>query len=123
MWTKTLTSLGLALDTLKIKSWRDSANYLESIGRQRIAEVIRDAEIAESTAMAEARQEEAIANIKEQMWLPRRPKEKIISMENKLRELKADLDAKFNPRKPRHWPLHNRPEPVPKLSSKKSEEM
>ena len=35
--------LGLALDTLKIQNVADSANYLESIGRQRIAEVIRDA--------------------------------------------------------------------------------
>ncbi|MEC8382387.1 MAG: SPFH domain-containing protein [Myxococcota bacterium] len=86
--------LGLALDTLKIQNVADSANYLESIGRQRIAEVIRDAEIAESTAMAEARQEEAIAKQKADVASEKAQGE-IISMENKLRELKAELDAKI----------------------------
>ena len=36
--------LGLHLDTLKIQNVADPVNYLESIGRKRIAEVIRDAE-------------------------------------------------------------------------------
>ena len=51
--------LGLHLDTLKIQNVTDTTNYLESIGRRRIAEVIRDAEIAESTAKAESKEMES----------------------------------------------------------------
>lgn len=86
--------LGLALDTLKIQNVADSANYLESIGRQRISEVIRDAEIAESTAMAEAKQEEAIARQKADVASEQSQAE-IISMENSLRQLRAELEAQI----------------------------
>lgn len=54
--------LGLHLDTLKIQNVSDDVKYLDSIGRERIANVIRDAEIAESNARAEAEQAEAQAN-------------------------------------------------------------
>ena len=73
-----LGRLGLHLDTLKIQNVSDDQQYLDSIGRKRIAEVVRDAEIAESdsqkasqsaVAEAEARgrvaHEEAEALIKE----------------------------------------------------------
>jgi flotillin len=42
-----LAKLGLHLDVLKIQHVTDDANYLASIGRERIAHVVRDAEIAE----------------------------------------------------------------------------
>ena len=103
--------LGLALDTLKIQNVADSANYLESIGRQRIAEVIRDAEIAESTAMAEARQEEAIAKRK-QMWLQRTGE--IISMENKPSRACVRNSRPFNLKKPRPSLPLSKPEPLRK---------
>lgn len=46
--------LGLHLDTLKIQHVSDDVEYLDSIGRQKIAEVIKRAEIAESDAKNEA---------------------------------------------------------------------
>src|SRR4030095_14540550 len=45
-----LAKLGLHLDVLKIQHVTDDANYLDSIGRTRIAQVVRDAEIAASNA-------------------------------------------------------------------------
>jgi len=54
-------SLGLMLDTLKIQSIHDKVNYLDSIGKNRIAAILRDAEIAESNARSEAAQEQARA--------------------------------------------------------------
>jgi flotillin len=53
--------LGLQLDTLKIQSVSDQVQYLDSIGRQRLADVISEAEIAESNAKADAESEEAAA--------------------------------------------------------------
>lgn len=86
--------LGLHLDTLKIQNVTDSTNYLESIGRMRIAEVIRDAEIAESTAKsvsteAESRyqQEGKVATEKAQL--------SIVQAQNELRTLTAELTARI----------------------------
>lgn len=86
--------LGLTLDTLKIQNVSDSANYLESIGRQRISEIIRDAEIAESTAIAEARSEESIAKQKADV-AGENAEAEIISEENSIRELRANLQAEI----------------------------
>ncbi|MFB6274538.1 MAG: flotillin family protein [Halothece sp.] len=57
-----MAKLGLQLDTLKIQSVSDEVDYLNSIGRRQIATVVRDAEIAESNAVAEAEQVEADCN-------------------------------------------------------------
>ncbi|MFP4254644.1 MAG: flotillin family protein [Halothece sp.] len=57
-----LAKLGLQLDTLKIQSVSDDVDYLNSIGRRQIATIVRDAEIAESNAIAEAEQVEADCN-------------------------------------------------------------
>jgi flotillin len=57
--SRDLTKLGLQLDTLKIQSVADDVEYLRSIGRQRIAQVIRDAEIAEAEALGQAERIEA----------------------------------------------------------------
>lgn len=54
-----LGRLGLQVDTFKIQHVTDEVRYLDSISRVRIAEVLRDAEIAESNATREA--EQAIA--------------------------------------------------------------
>ena len=59
-----LAKLGLHLDVLKIQHVTDDANYLASIGRERIAQVIRDAEIAESNARNEAAKEAAAAEMR-----------------------------------------------------------
>lgn len=85
--------LGLALDTLKIQNVADDVNYLESLGRQRIAEVIRDAEIAESNAVAEAKQTEAVAKRSAEVAVQKAQTE-IVDKQNALRQLRADLEAK-----------------------------
>jgi flotillin len=54
-----LRQLGLQLDTLKIQHVSDERRYLDSIGRVRIAEVLREAEVAESDAVRSAEEAEA----------------------------------------------------------------
>ncbi len=49
-----LERLGLVLDTLQIQNIFDEVGYLDSIGRQQRAELLRDARIAEAKAHAEA---------------------------------------------------------------------
>lgn len=49
-----MTALGLIVDTLKIQNVQDEVKYLDSIGRKKSAEVIRNARIAESKARAES---------------------------------------------------------------------
>ncbi|MDD9934177.1 MAG: SPFH domain-containing protein [Myxococcales bacterium] len=56
-----LSKLGIQLDLLKIQAVSDDRNYLDSIGRKRIAEIVRTAEIAESDATRTAEQAEAAA--------------------------------------------------------------
>ena len=57
-----LSRIGLVLDTLKVQNVSDDVGYLDSIGRQRTAEVVRDARIAEANAQAESTQREANNN-------------------------------------------------------------
>ena len=86
--------LGLTIDTLKIQNVTDTVNYLESIGRTRIAEVIRDAEIAESTARAESQQAEANSRREAEVAV-QTAQTAIVKEENKLRELRAQLEAEI----------------------------
>ncbi|MEZ4365849.1 MAG: SPFH domain-containing protein [Kofleriaceae bacterium] len=87
-----LEKLGLHLDTLKIQHVADDRNYLESIGRQRIAEILRTAEVAESDAVRAAEEAEAaargrgkVAETNAQAIVQRKV--------NELRQIKAELDA------------------------------
>ncbi len=84
--------LGLDLDTLKIQNVSDDVKYLDSIGRGRIAEVVRDAEVAESNAMAEAKRAEAAARQKSDVTM-QTAQTIIVQKENELRQLKAELEA------------------------------
>ena len=43
-----MKKLGLELDTLKIQNVTDEANYLDSIGRQRTADILKKARVAEA---------------------------------------------------------------------------
>ena len=54
-----LRRLGLQLDTLKIQSVFDDVDYLNSISRRRVAQIVRDAEIAEAEAIGQAERIEA----------------------------------------------------------------
>lgn len=86
-----LAKLGLQLDTLKIQNVADDVDYLKSLGRQRIAMIIRDAEIAESDALAAAMQIEA--ECEEQGRVAQTQDQTIIlERENDLRKIKAKLD-------------------------------
>ena len=84
--------LGLDLDVLKIQNVSDDVEYLDSIGRSRIAEVIRDAEIAESNAQSEAQQAEA-ASTESGDVATQDSQRNIVQKQNQLRELRGRLEA------------------------------
>jgi flotillin len=85
--------LGLHLDTLKVQNVADDTQYLDSIGRKQIAVVVRDAEIAESNARAEAERVEANAN--QQGQVARQNAETaIVKKANALRQYKVEMEAK-----------------------------
>lgn len=54
-----LSRLGLSLDNLKIQNVSDDVHYLNSIGRKRSADVVKNARIAEAQAKALSTQREA----------------------------------------------------------------
>ena len=56
-----LAKLGLRLDTFKILRVSDQVQYYDSLGRTRLAEVLRDAAIAEAEGLGDADQREAEA--------------------------------------------------------------
>jgi flotillin len=56
-----MQKLGLELDTMKIQNVTDEVNYLDSIGRQRTADIIKKARVAEAERSSEAEQTEAAA--------------------------------------------------------------
>ncbi len=87
-----LEKLGLELDVLKIQHVADDGNYLESIGRQRIAEILRTAEVAESDATREAEQAEAGARARGEVAMTN-AQAAVQRKQNELRQIKAEVDA------------------------------
>lgn len=87
-----LQKMGLMTDTFKIQHVSDDVNYLDSISRIRIAEVLRDAEIAESDATRDAEQHIAAANSLGRVAVEN-AQAAIAEKENELEKLKAELDA------------------------------
>jgi flotillin len=87
-----LEKLGLELDVLKIQHVSDDRNYLESIGRQRIAEILRSAEVSESDAARLAEQAEAAARARGEVALTN-AKATVQRKANELRQIKAEVDA------------------------------
>ncbi|MEC9440131.1 MAG: SPFH domain-containing protein [Myxococcota bacterium] len=83
--------LGLHLDTLKIQSVSDDRDYLDSIGRKRIAEIIKQAEVAESNAMKEAEEVEAEQQGRSEV-ARREAQAQIQKAQNELRGLTANLE-------------------------------
>lgn len=84
--------LGLTLDTLKVQSVMDDVSYLDSIGRERLANVLATAEIAESTAKADA--EEAQARSAREGEVANERAETVIKQrENELRRRVAELES------------------------------
>lgn len=88
-----LHKLGLQLDTLKVQNVWDDVKYLDSIGRERIANVLKVADIAESNAKAEAERFEANARRDAQVAV-QEAETQVVKKENEMRRLKADLEAK-----------------------------
>jgi len=86
-----LAALGFHLDVLKIQNVSDERGYLEAIGREKSAEAVRDAEIAEADAAAQTRQRQAaarqVAEVKEA-----EADITIAEAQNRLRVRKAELD-------------------------------
>jgi len=85
--------LGLHLDTLKVQNVADDTEYLDSIGRKQIAMVVRDAEIAESNARAEAERVEANSNQKGQV-AKQNAETAIVRKANALRQYKGEMEAR-----------------------------
>jgi flotillin len=86
-----LMKLGLEIDTMKIQNVSDDVGYLNSLSREQIALVIRDAEIAESDARNQAEQIEAECEEQSQVA---KTQDRIIVLEqeNDLRTTKAQLE-------------------------------
>lgn len=89
--SRDLTKLGLQLDTLKIQSVADDVDYLRSIGRQRIAQVIRDAEIAEAEAIGQAERIEAECQQQAEVFKTQ-TLAAVQQKQNELRKIKAELE-------------------------------
>ncbi len=87
-----LRKLGIHLDTFKILHVSDDKHYLDSIGREAIARVIRNAEIAESDAEREAELEES-ANLARGSVKMSEAQANIGKMKNDLRKVTAELEA------------------------------
>lgn len=88
-----LRKLGIHLDTFKIQHVSDDKLYLDSIGREAIANVIRDAEIAESNAKRDAEQAEAESRSRSNVIMAN-VEANVSKMVNELRKVQAELDAK-----------------------------
>lgn len=86
-----LTKLGLQLDILKVQSVSDEVDYLNSIGRRQIAVVLRDAEIAESNAIAEAEQIEADCSRQSEV-AQTQSRTAIEEKENEFQRIKAEVE-------------------------------
>jgi flotillin len=86
------SKLGIHVDTLKILHVSDEVKYLNSIGRQAIASIVRDAEIAESDAKRDAELAEA-ENLGRAKVKEANVEAAIAQMQNDLRRVKAELEA------------------------------
>jgi flotillin len=87
-----LRKLGLQLDTLKFQHVADDRKYLDSIGRTRVAEIIREAEVAESDAVRSAEEAESRARGRGEV-AQTRAQATIQQKQNELRRVRAELDA------------------------------
>ena len=87
-----LNKLGIHLDTLKIQHVADDVKYLDSIGREAIANVIRDAEMAESDAHREAELVEADALGRAKV-VEANVGAEVAKLTNDLRKIQAELES------------------------------
>ena len=87
-----IKTLGLELDVLKIQNVVDEVGYLESVGRRRTAEVLKEARVAEAQKQAEAEEAEAVSRQRAQIAQAQSEKN-IVEEQNALRVRSAELDG------------------------------
>lgn len=87
-----LNKLGIHLDTLKIQHVSDDAHYLDSIGREAIANVIKEAEMMESDMKRNAELSEAENDGRAQV-IQANVGANVLKMRNELRRVQADLES------------------------------
>ena len=86
-----LASLGFHLDVLKIQNVSDERGYLAAIGREKSAEAIRQAEIAEARKRADTREAQAEASRRAEVR-EAAAAIKVAEAKNELRVRQAELD-------------------------------
>jgi len=86
-----LGKLGLQLDTFKILRVSDHVEYYNALGRTRLAEVLRDAAIAEAEGLGEADQREAQAQERAEV-ASTQARTIVQQKQNALRTIRAQLD-------------------------------
>ncbi len=88
-----LRKLGIQLDTLRVLNVWDDVKYLDSIGRERIANVLMVADIAESQSKAASEQAAAHARQTGQIAMEQADG-RVLQKTNELRKIKAELEAR-----------------------------
>jgi flotillin len=89
-----MTKLGLQVDTFKILRVSDGVDYLDSLGRARLAEVLRDAANAEAEGFGDAEQREAQAEERSQVAATT-ARTVVEERDNELRTIRARLDEQI----------------------------
>ena len=87
-----IKTLGLELDVLKIQNVVDEVGYLESVGRRRTAEVLKEARVAEAEKKAEAEEAEARSSQRAEI-AQAQAQQNIVEEQNALRVRTAELDG------------------------------
>ena len=87
-----IKTLGLELDVLKIQNVVDEVGYLESVGRRRTAEVLKEARVAEAEKQAEAEEAEARSSQRAEI-AQAQAQQNIVEEQNALRVRTAELDG------------------------------
>lgn len=86
-----MAKLGLQLDTFKILRVSDRVEYYDALGRSRLAEVLRDAAIAEAEGLGDADQREAQAQQRAEV-ASTQARTIVQQKHNALRAIRAQLD-------------------------------
>jgi flotillin len=89
-----MIKLGLQVDTFKIQRLSDTVDYLDSLGRARLAEVLRDAAMAEAEGFGDAEQREAQAEERSQV-ASTTARTVVEERGNELRTIRAQLDEQI----------------------------
>lgn len=84
--------LGLELDVLKVQSVSDEQNYLASLGRARIARIVRDAQNAENAAAQQITEAQAAARQRAET-AQKQAEAQVLTKKNELRAGVANLEA------------------------------